>query len=81
MPLEMRARSRMECAFAMRLLMEAVDKLMLIGGASGLSLKSGIQRAARDLRATNMHGLLLFETNAEIYGRVLFGKDPATPLV
>ncbi len=81
MPLEMRARIRMDCAFAPRLLLEAVEKLMLIGGASGLSLKSGIQRAARDLRATNMHGLLLLETNAEIYGRVLFGKDPATPLV
>ena len=81
MALEMRARIRMDCAFAVRLLMDAVDKLMLIGGASGLSLKSTIQRAARDLRATNMHGLLLLETNAEIYGRVLFGKDPATPLV
>ena len=81
MPLEMRARIRMDCAFAVRLLMEAVDRLMLQGGASALSLKGGLQRAARDLRATNMHGLLLFETNAEIYGRVLFGKDPGTPLV
>jgi hypothetical protein len=77
----MRARIRMDCAFAVRSLMEAVDKLMLQGGASALSLKGGLQRAARDLRATNMHGLLLFDTNAEIYGRVLFGKDPGTPLV
>jgi 3-hydroxy-9,10-secoandrosta-1,3,5(10)-triene-9,17-dione monooxygenase len=81
MPLEMRARIRMDCAFAARLLMDAVDKLMLQGGASALQLSNGLQRAARDLRATNMHGLLLLETNAEIYGRVLFGKDPATPLV
>jgi 3-hydroxy-9,10-secoandrosta-1,3,5(10)-triene-9,17-dione monooxygenase len=81
MPIEMRARIRMDCAFAVRSLMEAVDKLMLQGGASALSLKGGLQRAARDLRATNMHGLLLFDTNAEIYGRVLFGKDPGTPLV
>jgi 3-hydroxy-9,10-secoandrosta-1,3,5(10)-triene-9,17-dione monooxygenase len=44
-------------------------------------LKSPIQRAARNLQATCMHGFLLYEAGAEVYGRVLLGLDPGTPVV
>jgi 3-hydroxy-9,10-secoandrosta-1,3,5(10)-triene-9,17-dione monooxygenase len=81
MPMELRARIRMDCSYAVRTLLEAVDKLMINSGASGLSLKGSIQRASRDLHAINMHALLLFETGAEIYGRVLLGKGSNTPIV
>lgn len=81
MPMEIRARIRMDCSYAVRILLEAVDKLFLNGGASGLSLKGSLQRAARDLHAINMHALLLFDTSAEIYGRVLLGKGPNSPIV
>lgn len=77
---EMRARIRMDCSYAVRTLMEAVDKLFIGGGASALSLRSPLQRAARDLHAVNMHALLLFETSAEIYGRVLLGKGSNSPI-
>jgi 3-hydroxy-9,10-secoandrosta-1,3,5(10)-triene-9,17-dione monooxygenase len=81
MPMELRARIRMDCSYAVRVLLEAVDKLFVNGGASGLSLKGSLQRSARDLHAINMHALLLFDTSAEIYGRVLLGKGSNSPIV
>ena len=81
MPIELRARIRMDLAFAPRLCRDAVEKLYTIGGAAGLSLKSPIQRAARNLQAINMHGLLLYDAGAELYGRVLLGLDPGTPIL
>lgn len=81
MPLELRARIRVDCSHVVRLLMEAVDQLYTYGGAAGLSLKGSIQRAARDLHAVNMHGLLLFDTSAEVYGRVLLGKGSNTNII
>jgi 3-hydroxy-9,10-secoandrosta-1,3,5(10)-triene-9,17-dione monooxygenase len=81
MPMESRARIRMDIAYGVRMCRDAVEKLYTVGGAAGLSLKSPIQRAARNLQAINMHGLLLYETGAEIYGRVLLGLDPGTPIL
>ena len=71
----------MDIAYGVRMCRDAVEKLYTVGGAAGLSLKSPIQRAARNLQAINMHGLLLYETGAEIYGRVLLGLDPGTPIL
>ena len=81
MPLEMRGRIRMDICMVPRLCRDAITKLYTIGGAAGLSLKSPIQLNARNLQAANMHGLLLYEAGAEIYGRVLLGVDPGTPLI
>lgn len=81
MPMDLRGRIRMDIAFVVRLCRDAVEKLYTIGGASGLSLKSPIQRAARNLQAVNMHGLLLYDAGAEIYGRVLLGLDPGTAVI
>ena len=81
MPVEMRGRIRMDVSFLVRLCRDAVEKLYTIGGAAGLSLKSPIQRAARNLQATNMHGLLLQDPSAELYGRILLGMDPGTPIL
>ena len=81
MSMAVRARIRMDIALAPRLCRDAVQKLYTIGGAAGLSLKSPIQRAAGNLQATNMHGFLLYESGAEIYGRVLLGLDPGTGVI
>ncbi len=81
MPMSLRGRIRMDIALAPRLCREAVEKLYTIGGAAGLSLKSPIQRAARNLQAINMHGFLLYDSGAEIYGRVLLGIDPGTVVI
>jgi hypothetical protein len=40
-----------------------------------------LTRAVADLRATNQHGLLNLEMNQELYGRVLLGLEPNTPLI
>jgi 3-hydroxy-9,10-secoandrosta-1,3,5(10)-triene-9,17-dione monooxygenase len=33
------------------------------------------------LQATCMHGFLLYDAGAEIYGKILLGQDPGTPVV
>ena len=81
MPMETRARIRMDICMVPRLCRDAVTKLYTVGGAAGLSLKSPIQLNARNLQAANMHGLLLYDAGAEIYGRVLLGVDPGTALL
>ena len=81
MPMEMRGRIRMDIALVPRLCRDAVQDLLTIGGAAGLSLRSPIQRAARNLQATCMHGFLLYDAGAEIYGKILLGLDPGTPVV
>ncbi|MGB8818763.1 MAG: acyl-CoA dehydrogenase family protein [Rhizobiaceae bacterium] len=81
MPMEMRGRIRMDITVVPRLCRDAVNKLYTIGGAAGLSLKSPIQLSARNLQAASMHGFLLQEAGAEIYGRVLLGVDPGTGVI
>jgi 3-hydroxy-9,10-secoandrosta-1,3,5(10)-triene-9,17-dione monooxygenase len=76
-----RARVRMDCAWAVRLFLEAVEILMLASGGSGIGEGNAVQRAWRDLHAINMHGLLNLQTNQEMYGRVLLGLQPNTPLI
>lgn len=81
MPMDLRARIRMDITLVPKLCRDAAFKLLTIGGAAGLSLKSPIQLNARNLQATSMHGFLLFDAGAEIYGRVLLGMDPGTPIL
>ena len=76
-----RARVRMDCAWAVRQCLEGVEILMLASGGSGIGEKNPVQAAWRDLHAINMHGLLNLQTNQEMYGRVLLGLTPNTPLI
>lgn len=81
MPFERRAKARMDCAFAMRLCLEAVDSLFIASGGSGLSNSNPLQIASRDLHAVNMHGLLTLKTNLETYGRLLAGLPANSPTI
>jgi 3-hydroxy-9,10-secoandrosta-1,3,5(10)-triene-9,17-dione monooxygenase len=76
-----RARVRMDCAHAVRQCLEATEILFLACGGSGIGESNPVQRSWRDLHAVNMHGLLALETNQEMYGRVLLGLKPNTPLI
>lgn len=76
-----RARVRADCAWAVRQCLEAVEILYLASGGSGIADSSALGRAWRDLHAVNMHGLLNLETNMELYGRVVLGLKPNTPLI
>jgi 3-hydroxy-9,10-secoandrosta-1,3,5(10)-triene-9,17-dione monooxygenase len=76
-----RARVRMDCAYAVRQCMEAAEILYLACGGSGIAETNPVQRAWRDLHAVNMHGALTLETNQVMYGRILLGLKPNTPLI
>jgi 3-hydroxy-9,10-secoandrosta-1,3,5(10)-triene-9,17-dione monooxygenase len=76
-----RARVRADCAWAVRECLEAVEILYLASGGSGIADASPLGRAWRDLHAVNMHGLLNLQTNMEMYGRVVLGLKPNTPLI
>lgn len=80
MPIEIRGRIRTDCSLAVRFCLDAVDRLFMNSGASALATSSPLQRAARDLKAMNMHGLLLLETSAEISGRILLGLGSNSPV-
>jgi 3-hydroxy-9,10-secoandrosta-1,3,5(10)-triene-9,17-dione monooxygenase len=76
-----RARVRADCAWAVRQSLEAVEILYLASGGSGIADGSALGRAWRDLHAVNMHGLLNLQTNMELYGRIVLGLKPNTPLI
>jgi 3-hydroxy-9,10-secoandrosta-1,3,5(10)-triene-9,17-dione monooxygenase len=76
-----RARMRLDCAEGVRRCLEAVEILFHATGASGIRLASPLTRAVADLRAINQHGLLNLEMNQEVYGRVVLGLEPKTPLL
>lgn len=81
MPMDLRGRIRMDITMVPKLCRDAVHKLLTIGGAAGLSLKSAIQLNFRNLQATTMHGSSLGDAGAEIYGRVPLGVDPGTGIL
>tara|TARA_Y100001935_G_C17284274_1_gene499383 strand:+ start:653 stop:1852 length:1200 start_codon:yes stop_codon:yes gene_type:complete len=81
MPVEIRARIRMDSAYAVRLCMEAGEAMFLASGGSGLAESNPVQRAWRDLHAINQHALLQLPTNAEIYGRTILGLDPGSDIL
>ena len=81
MTIEMRGRMRMDCSHGTRMILEGADKLFLSSGGSGLSLRNPMQQISRDLHAINMHGLLMLEPSAELYGRTLLGLEPNTIII
>ncbi len=76
-----RARLRLACAQGVHRCLEGVEVLFHASGASGIRIASPLTRAVADLRAINQHGLLNLETNQEMYGRIVLGLEPNTPLI
>jgi 3-hydroxy-9,10-secoandrosta-1,3,5(10)-triene-9,17-dione monooxygenase len=81
MPFLRRAKARMDCAYAVRLCLEAIEPLVFASSGSGLAEANPLQMAVRDLRGINAHGLLSLPTNAEMYGRLALGLPPNSPLI
>lgn len=80
-PFLRRAEMRNDCATAVRRLLEGVEILFRESGATGVRTSSPTNRALADLQAINNHGLMKLETNQEMYGRLLLGLEPNTPLI
>jgi 3-hydroxy-9,10-secoandrosta-1,3,5(10)-triene-9,17-dione monooxygenase len=68
-----RARVRGECGYAARLVREAIDALVSVGGASAFAEANPIQRMWRDANVAARHAMLATGPNLEIYGRALLG--------
>jgi 3-hydroxy-9,10-secoandrosta-1,3,5(10)-triene-9,17-dione monooxygenase len=80
-PFLRRAEMRNDCATAVRRLLEGVEILFRESGATGVRTASPLNRAFADLQAINNHGLMKLETNQEMYGRLLLGLEPNSPLI
>jgi 3-hydroxy-9,10-secoandrosta-1,3,5(10)-triene-9,17-dione monooxygenase len=80
-PLEVRARLRMQCSWALTLCTEAVQSLAEAAGAQAHQQREPIQRRLRDLRMMRCHVIFEPDSTAEIYGRTLLGLDPETLLL
>jgi 3-hydroxy-9,10-secoandrosta-1,3,5(10)-triene-9,17-dione monooxygenase len=77
---EARVESRVHIAYATGLAREAVDTLFFASGASSIQAQVPIQRFHRDIQALANHAIMHAPTAIELYGRVLCGLEPNTPL-
>ncbi len=81
MTVEQRTRIWRDAGAASRLIWEAVD---LLAGASGGSFAyagNSMNRLWRDVRVAGLHGGIYTSTTMELFGRILCGKEPNTPLL
>ncbi len=77
-----RARIRGESGYAAKLVREAVDMLVSVGGASSFAETSPIQRLWRDANVATRHAMLATGPDLEMYGRALLGvKGNVTPFI
>ena len=81
MELPLRARVRLDCAYAVRRCLEAVETLYLATGGRGVRDTNRIGRFQADLQAINMHAITALDPALEAYGRILMGHPPRTPRV
>ena len=75
-----RVRSRAHVGYATGLAREAVDLLFYSSGASSIQSSVPMQRFQRDMQALANHAVMHAPTAVELYGRVLCGLEPNTPL-
>jgi alkylation response protein AidB-like acyl-CoA dehydrogenase len=80
MSVDARVRSRAHIAYAMGLARQAVDTLFYASGASSIQTHVPIQRFQRDVQALANHAIMHTQTALELYGRVLCGLPPNTPI-
>jgi len=81
MPTLDRARIRRDIAFAVRLIMEAVDTLASTYGGSAAGTADPMGRTWRDLLVAALHGLLVPATSLELYGRLRCGQPQKAAMV
>jgi len=77
---EDRVKSRAHVSYAMGLARQAVDTLFYASGASSIQSHIPIQRFQRDAQALANHAIMHTQTALELYGRVLCGLPPNTPI-
>jgi alkylation response protein AidB-like acyl-CoA dehydrogenase len=78
--IEQRVKARAHIAYATGLAREAVDTLFFGSGASAVQASVPIQRFQRDIQVLANHAIMHAQTGVELYGRVLCGLEPNSPL-
>ena len=68
------ARLRMDAGYASKVLREAADLLLNVGGASSFAATNPVQRYWRDLHTAARHPTISTELSEEIYGHALVGS-------
>ena len=76
-----RVTARAHVSAATRYARDAVDALFYASGASAIQSHVPIQRVQRDIQALSNHAIMHPQTTFELYGRVLCGLEPNTPIV
>ena len=76
-----RIRAKRDAAYAATLCRSAVDRLVQVLGAHGLSDANPMQRALRDIVAIASHHGLSWDTSGELFGSFAFGIEPADPML
>ena len=74
--METKLRWKRNVAFAMNLVVRAIDTLMPAAGAGGLSLNLPLQRQFRDIHAASAHIALTWDVHAAAYGQSALGLQP-----
>jgi 3-hydroxy-9,10-secoandrosta-1,3,5(10)-triene-9,17-dione monooxygenase len=80
MSMQDRIKSRAHIGYATGLARDAVDILFYASGASVIQSHVPMQRFHRDMQALANHAILHPQTVMELYGRVLCGLEPNTPI-
>jgi 3-hydroxy-9,10-secoandrosta-1,3,5(10)-triene-9,17-dione monooxygenase len=80
MSMETRVKSRTHISYATGLARNAVDILFNASGASSIQTQVPIQRFQRDIQALANHAIMHAQTGLELFGRILCGLQPNTPL-
>jgi alkylation response protein AidB-like acyl-CoA dehydrogenase len=75
-----RIASRAHISYSTGLAREVVDQLFFASGASVIQSHIPMQRIHRDVQALANHAIMHPQTAIELYGRVLCGLEPNTPL-
>lgn len=76
-----RVRCRSDIAWATKLCREVVEIVQQSSGASSIHKRDPLGRIVADIQALSLHSFLLFNTNAELHGRVLAGLEPEVPFI
>ena len=74
--METKLRWKRNVAFAMKLIVNAVDSLMPAAGGGGLTMALPLQRQFRDIHAASSHIALTWDVHAAAYGQSALGLQP-----
>lgn len=76
-----RADIRMRCALVNQVCSDAVNDIMQGAGGNSFRNTAALQRFFRDSNVLRTHAAMDFEASSEMYGRMMLGLDPGTPVI